>query len=56
MSVRIRTCGRPFHTNIHTFFPQDKIERPELDLWHNGGPVIGTILQLIKTEGGAGPV
>ena len=31
---------------------QDKIERPSLDLWESGGPVISTILQLITTEEG----
>eukprot|EP00198_Chlamydomonas_reinhardtii_P014140 XP_001703477.1 predicted protein [Chlamydomonas reinhardtii] len=29
---------------------QDKIERPEMDLWERGGPVINTILQLLTTE------
>jgi hypothetical protein len=28
----------------------DKIERPTLDLWQSGGPVLETIIQLINTE------
>lgn len=29
---------------------QDKIERPSMDIWQSGGPIISLILKLITEE------